>query len=142
MTIILDNYPIPESGVLEIKHKVEIGVSAESAHKIANQWVFGSVSYMMCAQSPTLVIDKNSVWRIPVLYTAPQAGHVGVVGHVDVDVLTGELLNPEKSKTMIIECAEKIAANLPSYQRGRQVSAQFMPQHIPQAPIIRVEDLN
>jgi len=103
MTIILDNYSIPEKGPVEIKVNVtfEIKVTAEEARHIANRWLLNEVSYLLGADRPTLVVGERAVWRVPTWIGFPSTGRISVVGTVDVDVETGELLNPPERKAAI-----------------------------------------
>ncbi|MEK7785243.1 MAG: hypothetical protein AAB658_07455, partial [Chloroflexota bacterium] len=96
MTIIIDNYAVPEKGTLEININisVEIKVTAEQAQRRVNRWLMESVSIQIGAYLPTLIVDgKRVVWRVPAYASFPHVGHAGVVGYIDVDVRNGEMNN-------------------------------------------------
>ncbi len=93
MTILLEQYVLPEQGMVEldIHRTFEINVTAEQAHRQVNQWLFTEVSCMMGARTPKLVVGERIVWRVPAILTASHVGEVGVVGEIDVDVQTGTM---------------------------------------------------
>lgn len=91
MAVLLENFNIDKAGVYEITRTVDVRVTGEDARRKVNRWVLDSVSYMMRAETPTLVIDERAVWRVPVALTASHAGRVGVVGEIDVDASTGRM---------------------------------------------------
>ena len=93
MEILLDHYPLPEQGQVEInlRRTFEIKMTAETARRQVNRWLFTEVSCMMGAESPTLLLGERVVWRVPAVLSAAHIGRVGVVGTVDVDVQTGTM---------------------------------------------------
>lgn len=115
MPVLLENVNIKDAGAYEIKQAIDIRVTPEEARRKVNRWVLDDVSYMMHAESPTLVIDDRAVWRVPVALTASHVGRVGAVGEIDVDAITGDLLNAEIRKAKIEACAVELARTLPPY---------------------------
>jgi hypothetical protein len=139
MTIILDQYAIPEKGVFEIRQTVNIQVSAQEAQRKVDTWLLLEVSMMMGAETPTLVIGERTVWRVPARFSAPHVGRVGTVGLVDVDVQTGELYNPAACKAAILKCSKKLAAKLPPFQ-VREVPSEYLAKNVPPAPKLQVTE--
>lgn len=144
MTIMLENLVIPERGLLELdfKQSVEIKVTAEEARRKVNRWLLEYVSYMMHADSPTLVVDrKRAVWRVPAVFTASPVGVVGTVGLVDVDVQSGVMDSTEERKTQIIRCAQEKATKLPPYvPGGLKVPEQFIANDVPRAKLAQLPE--
>jgi len=99
MPALFEGGNIREVGVHEIRQTLNVQITGEQARRIVNRWLLDEVSYMMHAESPTLVVNGNACWCVPAVLTAP---HVGVVGAVDVDAITGELLEYETQKEVIV----------------------------------------
>lgn len=138
MPIIIDPYPIPEKGKveLEVKRSFEIKVSAEEARRKVRWWLRDEVSMLIDAEPPTLVVGERVVWRTPAVFSVPGAGRVGVVGLVEVDVTTGAMNVTPELKAAIEQQAEVLAERLPPYQPKGPVSDKYRPQHLPSAPQI------
>ena len=67
MTIILENYALPEKGPVEIKvnFSFEIKVTAEEARRLVNCWLIDQVSLQMGGLKPALVLlGERAVWRV------------------------------------------------------------------------------
>ncbi len=92
MTVLLQE--LPRLGKLEVDVKVtaDVNVSAFSARQKVNAFVLNDISYMMHAGNPTLVLADRIRWRVPIVLSQTSRGDVGQVGHIDVDVETGQLL--------------------------------------------------
>lgn len=92
MTVLMQE--LPRLGKLEVDVKVtaDVNVSAFSARQKVNAFVLSDISYMMHAGNPTLVLADRIRWRVPVVLSQTSRGDVGQVGHIDVDVETGQLL--------------------------------------------------
>jgi hypothetical protein len=138
MTIILDQYTIPEQGSFEIRQTVDIAFTAKQAQRKVDTWLLNEVSMMMGAEAPTLVVGARTVWRVPCRFTAPHVGRVGTVGEVDVDAKTGEMYDSFAKKELIIDCAKKLAKKLPPFQ-VREVPDEYLgknlqPTHSPGRP--------
>ncbi len=137
MTVIIDTYPVPETGQfdLAIERSVDIVVSAAKARRLVQRWAMENVTYMLQAKTPTLTVSERVVWRVPVNFTAPHVGQVGKVGEVDVDVQTGELLN--LSAEQMLQCTIELANKLPPY-KPRTLRTKFIPEGIPPAPLLDI----
>lgn len=141
MTIVLENFTIPERGVLELdlKQSIEIKVTAEEARRKVNRWLMEYVSYMMHADPPTLVVDGHqAVWRVPAILTNSRVGDVGVAGTVDVDVHTGKMDDSEERIKQITGCALEMVKDLPPYQQRQTVPEEFIPKHLPRAKMAQL----
>lgn len=140
MTVILDQYAVLEKGTFEIRQLVTVDVSAEEARRKVARWLRRDVSHMLGTATPTLVIGKQTIWRVPVHFSAPQVGVVGQVGTVDVDAITGELGDPATCQTMITQQAQALAATLPPFQSYPTMPAASIPADVLRAPMITLDD--
>ena len=100
---------LPHSGRLEVDVRVtaDINVSAFSARQKVNSFVLDEISYMMHAEHPTLVVAERMSWRVPVVLSLTSRGDIGQVGHIDVDIETGQLLITPQ---LILEIQDRAAA--------------------------------
>ncbi len=108
--ILIEGQTLPETGVLtvQVDRTIEIGVSADKAQRKVSVFVLTEIGNLLHGEPPTLVVGEQVVWRVPVHLTRPSFGNIGQVGHVDVDIESGELfINPE-----IISLIEHNAKNL------------------------------
>lgn len=142
MTIILDNYPLPEKGQVEIKvdRCFEIKITAAEARRQVGRWLQENVTMLIGAEPPSLVIDEQIVWRVPVVFSVPDWGQVGVVGAVAVDVQTGAMTIPPSFGREIEDRAEELAQRLPPYRPRDDVPAVYYPEHIPPAPTLMPDE--
>jgi hypothetical protein len=114
MAITLES--IPKTGRLEVDIKVSanVNVTAFTARQKANNFVLSEISYMMHAGEPALVLGKRIYWRVPVILSLTSRGDVGEVGHIDVDVETGQIDISPQQIAEIEARAETITAHTPS----------------------------
>lgn len=141
MTIILDNYAVPEKGPVKVNLSFEIKVTAEEARRKVNRWLLNEVSYMIGAEPPTLVVAARTVWRVPAWIGFPSVGRVGTIGTVDVDVETGEMIDPPGCKVEIERYLEKeVKPRLPPYKPGRGTSSEYLAKNVPLAPKLVLPD--
>lgn len=115
MTIILENHPIPETGILNVRVDVEIKISAiEALHK-AQGFIINNLSYMcMSHGDPRLVIGERVCWQVDIHHTLPKLGSIGKIGEIEVDALTGDILLVSQEKLdKMRQNAEALAARYP-----------------------------
>lgn len=139
MTIILDHYKIPETGTFEIRQTVTVNVSAQAAQRAVNRWLLMNISTQMGAEEPSLVVNQQTVWRVPVRFTTPHVGKVGTVGYIDVDVLTGELLRLDSCQREIEQAAAELATFLPPFEPNMHISADYLLNHAPPAHRLMID---
>lgn len=127
MTILLDQYPLPERGPvkLTIDQTFEICVTAAEARRQVDRWLFDQVSYMMTAEAPILVLGERIVWRVPAILTASHVGKVGQVGTVDVDVQTGQMDDTPALIAALQQAGIELGKRLPPYQPGRSLPVEY-----------------
>ena len=113
MTILLETVTPPKTGVFQIDFSVvaEIVVSADAARRSVGVYVGNHIADLLHAESPTLVLKEQGIfWRVPVILSTGSMGRVGLVGTIDVDAQTGELLLDERNLREIDQNAERLAA--------------------------------
>ena len=124
MTIVLDNYVIPEHGRLDIRATVDLVVSAQEARRLVDRWLLESVSVLIGADMPTLIIGRQVVWRVPVWMGLAGSGCTQL-GAIDVDVTSGALLDVKRRAEEIITAAAIYAEKAPSF-KPRPVGDEFV----------------
>jgi hypothetical protein len=133
MPVLLEGININEVGVHEIRQTLNVQVTSEQARRIVSRWLLDQVSDMMRAESPTLVVNGRSVWRVPAVLTAVHVGVVGMVGMVDVDAVTGDLVDAEQRREELTAKGIKLAEMLPPYPGPRSAQDEFIPTDVPPA---------
>jgi hypothetical protein len=95
-----------------------INITAMTARRRVSGYVGSNISYLMGGDEPALMFSKGClVWRVPVVLTSPRRGKIGVVGVMDVDARTGQLLIPmlpqanEKLRKQIEARAQALVAS-------------------------------
>jgi len=103
---------LPKTGRLEVDIKVtaDVNISAFAARQKVSNFVLTDISYMMHAGEPTLVFADHIYWRVPIILSQTSVGDVGDVGHIDVDVETGQMLLTPNSVVEIVARAEALIA--------------------------------
>jgi hypothetical protein len=67
-------------------------ISTEAARRQANFWLLENIGNLLRAESLELVLGDRLVWRADIVLTSPQRGRLGVVGRLEIDATTGEIL--------------------------------------------------
>jgi hypothetical protein len=134
MDVILNHYPVLQVGTFEIRRTVTVAVSAENARRQVHRWVLLEVSHMMGADEPTLVVGDCTCWRVPVHLSTPQVGVIGQVGIIDIDAISGEMLNVAEQKVLIEQRAQSLLNNLPPFRPQSDVPAAYQPRPDQRAP--------
>ena len=141
MTLLLENYVVPERGQVEIvfQRSFEIKVTAEEARREVNRWLIEFVSIQMGADEPALVIGDRVVWRVPAHISFPQVGYAGNVGTIDINVETGEMDATEDKAAEMKRHGQEIAKRLPPF-KPISVPSEFLPKDVPPAKRLIVTD--
>jgi len=72
-----------------------VNITPFTARQKVNGYVSEHISHMMGSDEPALLYSRGHlVWRVPVIFTSPFKGTLGIVGYLDVDARTGRLLVP------------------------------------------------
>jgi len=94
--------------------RARIEVDAETARRKVTGWLVSEVGNLLVGDTPALVIAERAVWRVPVLLTSPSRGVIDVVGSVDVDAQSGQVLANEALGRRILEDAHHVARSAPA----------------------------
>jgi hypothetical protein len=129
MQIILQPYSIPERGTFQIHETVTIHISADEAQRQVDHWLLHEVNSQMGADQPDLIVGEQSVWRVPIYWSAPHAGRVGIIGTVGVDILSGEMDTSPQRKAELIQRAQHLATGLPTYQ-AQETSVAYLAKNV------------
>ena len=84
---------IPQSGQVRIDISVtaQMNYTSYAARHKVNGFVLSEISYMLHAGEPVLQVGNRLRWRVPVILSLRSKGDIGEVGHIEVDVETGQL---------------------------------------------------
>jgi len=97
---------------LQISVHVQAEVlAAEAARRRANVWLLEHIGNLLRAESPELVLGDRLVWRVEVTLTSPSRGRVGVLGRLELDAITGEVLADESLAEELLPRARTLTAN-------------------------------
>ena len=92
-----------------------VNIDAREARRRVTAYLGREVSMMMGGTEPALIFSNNRlVWRVPVIFTSPFKGQLGVVGAIDVDTRTQELLIDDQLEETLRINAHALA-NHPSH---------------------------
>lgn len=56
-----------------------------------NSLLLSEISYLMHAGKPTLLVDEQICWQVPVILSLASRGDVGEVGAIEVNVEPGQM---------------------------------------------------
>ncbi len=103
MTIILDQYAIPERGKfnLDLHLSIDLNVTAQEAKRLLGRWARREITMLLRAKRPMLVLSQQRVWRVPLEITFPVLNGAFDVCSVDVDVQTGKIVAPAVTRKKI-----------------------------------------
>ena len=145
MTVILEDYIIADTGHIEIRRPVNLTISTREAQRLVNCWLCLDVSMMLTSGEPTLIVGEVTRWQVPVIFTAPHVGHVGVVGSVEVDAQTGLIDKEPTNVTAMLRAAKKMGKTLPPFKLLElppgYLATQVQPTHQPGRPTGDPHDL-
>lgn len=86
-------------------------LSAEVARRRANIWLVENIGNLLRAEAPELVLGNRLVWRVDVLLTSPSRGRVGLIGRLEVDATTGDVLADASLAEELLPRARAVTAN-------------------------------
>lgn len=70
-----------------------VNITPFTARQKASGYVGNKISHLMGGDEPSLILSRGQlVWRVPIILTTPLRGQVGIVGSLDVDARTGNLV--------------------------------------------------
>ncbi|MBI3959966.1 MAG: hypothetical protein HY328_14230 [Chloroflexi bacterium] len=96
MRVIFEDVVVPDVGSLDLSVPAtpEIRISAVRARQLVGIYMGNYVGLFLHGQTlDELVVREDRVyWRVPVILSRGRQGRIGIVGAVDVDADTGELM--------------------------------------------------
>lgn len=140
MTHTLSVYPAPEKGqfAIDVQQVVDVKLSADEAQKRCRIWLMDEINMGFVSGTPEFMIgeDGRAVWHIPIIRTAPHVGHVGEVGHVDMDVQTGEIVVEDDEIEMWYVRGDKLSHKIPPFKLLSLPDEMVPPPHLI-APVVK-----
>jgi hypothetical protein len=96
---------------LSLHLAVTLNVTADEARRRVNRQVVTELGTGLIAREPDLAITgEQIVWRVPIALSLPKLGDLGLVGSVDIDARTGDLLLSAESQEAIVQHAQRLYA--------------------------------
>jgi hypothetical protein len=94
LPVIVKTNPTMDGQRLNLTVHVSADVlTPEAARRRANGWLLDHVGNLLLAETPELVVGDQIVWRVPIVLTSPTRGHIGSVGAIDLDAISGEVIS-------------------------------------------------
>lgn len=94
------------TGPFEVIVEASVKVNAEAARRKAVRWVVDEVGNCLYPELTHLVIGKRTVWRFAVIMSLIKEHRKVVIGAVDVDAESGEVLADDKLRDTMWKNAE------------------------------------
>jgi hypothetical protein len=105
------------AALLQVSVHLQTTVMAPDAacHK-ANVWLSMNAGHLLLAENPELVLSEPLQWRFDVVRSVPRRERPGtvkrnMVGRMQMDAITGEVLNPETLIRELISSADALASS-------------------------------
>lgn len=110
--IVMPVSPTEKADRLQVSVHIQAEVlSAEAARREANYWLLENVGNLLRADNLELVLGEQLVWRVDIVLTSPTRGQVDVVGRIELDAITGEVLADETLAEELTPRAHALIAN-------------------------------
>ena len=140
--IILETVPEPKVGRLDIARlSIDVRISAEQAREKVGEWLFDEITMMMEAERPTFIVGEPSVWRVPVIFYANNAGRLGQIGTIDVDANTGDIVpTVEEAQDKLYPPAQRMAEKLPPLKIHTPPD-QYKSKRLPPAKVLNYSEM-
>ena len=88
-----------------------LNITAYTAQRKVSVLVLERVGTGLFGDEPRLIMaDKRVCWRVPVIASSASAGRLGLVGEIDVDAQTGEILATPDLLNTIGDNADRLVA--------------------------------
>lgn len=84
-------------------------IDALRARRKASNYVANHLGDRLMGIEPVFVSGERPIWNVPIVLTAQELGSQGVVGSVDIDAVTGEVLINEVQKQTLMRDALDLA---------------------------------
>jgi hypothetical protein len=84
--------PTASRVTVKIEVSTDVSISTFTARQKANRFLVTRAGDQLCASQPELVVGPTLYWRVPVQYAPSRRGTLGIVGHLQIDAETGEVM--------------------------------------------------
>ncbi len=114
MTVVVETITPPDLGriVIEVELSADIQITPTIARRRVNTYVSQEIADLLHGDTPTLIWrEQGAFWRVPVVLSSASKGRIGVVGVLDIDVQTGDLIITDEIVQNIEMEAERLAVN-------------------------------
>ena len=111
MALELEDISLPEQSEVKIEVSVtaKLNISDAVAQRKVSKLLLDVVGNLLYGERPNLVAGKRLLWRVPVWLGQPTVGPVGLVGRLDVDAQSGEILYTQQELDEIAERGHALA---------------------------------
>ena len=105
---LIDSAPLIEGSQVYVV--IPDTLDGQTARRKANRWLVENVGNMVMADHPTSAQENGrSIWRLGAFVTSLSREPRGPIGYVDVDAVTGQVLNTHVSIEEMIQRGEHLA---------------------------------
>lgn len=111
VTVRLTQSAVPPISPIQLKVHLDttLQISASEACRLINHQLVPEMGTGLIAGDPELVVLESGIyWRVPLMLSLPRLGDLGQVGTIDVDAMTGKVLNDEMIQQRIIQHARRL----------------------------------
>ncbi|HEY85086.1 MAG TPA: hypothetical protein G4N96_08265 [Chloroflexi bacterium] len=111
MVTVVDKNAITQATPLSLVFHLDttLNINADQARTIVNRQVVTELGTGLSAGEAELLIGGNRIrWRVPIILSLPDLGHLGQAGAIEVDSQTGHILTAPEIRTQIIKYASII----------------------------------
>jgi len=94
MPVRIESLKLPKASELNIDIRLSsvVNVTAFAARQKVTGYVADEISTHTHGGEPVLSVGQHIRWRVPVILSLPPYGDLGEVGHIEVDMGTGQLM--------------------------------------------------
>jgi hypothetical protein len=94
-TVRIKSARVPKSKkkvTFKVEIKGELNITEFVARQQVNQYLFTHIGNLLQAGEPDLLVGDDLLqWDVPIVYSLPDLGELGTVGHILVDAQNGDL---------------------------------------------------
>ena len=116
MNVELDEVALPPQSEIKIEFTLtsKVNVTNVTAQRQVSRLLLDLVGNLLYGELPSLVAGRRLLWRVPVWIGSPATGPLGIVGFIDVDADTGEVLYTQALLQEIVERSHVLAQSAAS----------------------------
>lgn len=98
-TVVLSHPSTTDDKRMQIDIHVQAEIlTAKIARRKAGIWLAMNIGHLLEAEHPELVlVDNRLIWRFDILLNVPGEGCIGMVGCIELDAISGEVLADEQA---------------------------------------------